>query len=57
MSQEFVAATPEQVAGIQALPCDMYTQDPYPFAWCETHDETFPLGGVCRFYKEEGETR
>jgi hypothetical protein len=27
--------------------CDMRVEDPFPFAWCETHDETFPLGGIC----------
>lgn len=27
--------------------CDMRHQPPMDFAWCETHDETFPLGAVC----------
>lgn len=27
--------------------CDMRMQEPFPFAWCETHDETFALGDVC----------
>lgn len=27
--------------------CAMFVQDPFVFAWCETHDETFPLGGTC----------
>ena len=34
-------------------PCAMYTQEPYPFAWCETHDETFALGGICPYYTKE----
>lgn len=29
--------------------CDMRCADPYDFAWCETHDETFPPGAVCSF--------
>lgn len=33
--------------------CEMYTEEPYPFAWCDTHDETFPLGGICPFYVRE----
>lgn len=33
--------------------CEMRQQYPYDFAWCETHDETFPLGGVCRYYQPE----
>lgn len=28
--------------------CKMFVQDPMDFAWCETHDETFPLGAICR---------
>jgi len=30
-------------------PCVMTHTPPYDFAQCETHDETFPLGGTCRF--------
>src|SRR5699024_8958575 len=30
-------------------PCVMKHTEPYDFAWCETHDTTFPLGGTCRF--------
>lgn len=33
--------------------CSMFVQEPYPFAWCETHDEVFPLGGICPFYVEK----
>lgn len=29
--------------------CVMTHTDPYDFAECHTHDETFPLGQVCRF--------
>ena len=32
-----------------AWPCRMFMQEPYPFAWCETHDETFPLGQTCPY--------
>ena len=27
--------------------CDMRCGEPYPFAWCLTHDTTFALGEVC----------
>ena len=27
--------------------CDMRHRPPFDFAWCETHDKTFPLGGIC----------
>lgn len=30
-------------------PCMMSHQEPYDFAWCETHDTTFPLGDKCKF--------
>lgn len=30
-------------------PCVMTHTPPFDFAQCETHDETFPLGGTCRF--------
>lgn len=29
--------------------CDMRHQPPMDFAWCETHDTTFPLGEKCKF--------
>lgn len=29
--------------------CDMRHAKPYDFAWCETHDTTFPLGEKCKF--------
>lgn len=32
--------------------CDMRHQPPMDFAWCETHDETFPLGGICSFHRQ-----
>lgn len=32
--------------------CGMYTQDPFPFAWCELHDETFPLDDSCPFHPD-----
>ena len=30
--------------------CVMTHTPPFDFAQCETHDETFPLGGACRFH-------
>ena len=35
--------------------CDMRHQEPFDFAWCETHDETFPLGGICPYRRGEVE--
>jgi hypothetical protein len=32
-------------------PCNMRHQPPMDFAYCETHDETFPLGGICSVYR------
>jgi hypothetical protein len=32
-------------------PCNMLHEPPMDFAWCETHDETFPLGAVCPVYR------
>lgn len=29
--------------------CDMVHTEPYDFAWCGTHDETFPVGGRCPY--------
>lgn len=29
--------------------CVMKQGEPFDFAWCETHDVTFPLGGSCKF--------
>ena len=34
-------------------PCVMTHTPPFDFAQCETHDETFPLGGTCRFQGRE----
>lgn len=34
-------------------PCNMRQQEPFDFAWCETHDTTFPLGGTCKFNGRE----
>lgn len=38
------------LAAADEAPCSMVTEKPYDFAWCETHDETFPLGGICPFH-------
>lgn len=37
-------------------PCEMYHEPPFDFACCETHDETFPLGGVCPFHPDHKPT-
>jgi len=34
-------------------PCVMTHTPPFDFAQCETHDETFPLGEVCRFHERD----
>ena len=31
-------------------PCEMTYTSPFDFAQCETHDTTFPLGGVCKWH-------
>ncbi|MBC9927206.1 hypothetical protein [Leucobacter sp. cx-169] len=31
-------------------PCVMTHTPPFDFAVCETHDETFPVGGVCKWH-------
>ncbi len=46
---EFVELTPEQIAQIDALSCNMFHQEPFDLAWCETHDTTFALGDNCRY--------
>lgn len=33
--------------------CRMSQQGPYDFAWCDTHDTTFPLGSVCKFHGKD----
>lgn len=35
--------------------CDMRCGEPYDFAWCVTHDTTFPLGEVCQHAATDGE--
>lgn len=34
-------------------PCVMTHTPPFDFAQCETHDETFPLGGACKWDGKE----
>lgn len=34
-------------------PCAMTHTPPFDFAQCETHDETFPLGAVCKWHGKE----
>lgn len=45
------AALAEQ--GDKPDPCVMTHTPPFDFAQCETHDETFPLSGVCKWYGKE----
>lgn len=37
-------------------PCVMTHTPPFDFAQCETHDETFPLGGACKWHGKESIT-
>lgn len=37
-------------------PCVMTHTPPFDFAQCETHDETFPLGDVCKWHGKESVT-
>lgn len=53
MAGETVYLTDEQVAEIEALPCDMRYQAPFDFAWCERHDTTFALGSTCPHNREK----
>jgi hypothetical protein len=36
-----------------AITCVMTHTEPFDFAQCETHDETFSLGSRCKFYGRE----
>ncbi|MGY4098082.1 hypothetical protein ACW2Q0_00720 [Nocardia sp. R16R-3T] len=56
MSGDFMELTPELAAEIDSMPCAMYCQEPFPFAWCETHDTTFALGDTCPVQVPEPET-
>ncbi|KQP63002.1 hypothetical protein [Nocardioides sp. Leaf285] len=46
---EATQATPES-GSESAVTCEIVQEAPYDFAYCETHDSTFPLGGRCKFY-------
>lgn len=48
---EPVELTPEQIAEIEAMPCAMFHEPPFDFAYCETHDTTFALGAACKYHK------
>ena len=39
--------------GDKPAPCVMTHTPPFDFAQCETHDETFPLGGACKWHGKE----
>ena len=43
----------EAEQGDKPAPCVMTHTPPFNFAQCETHDETFPLGGACKWYGKE----
>ncbi|MHA3723799.1 hypothetical protein ACXR2T_07960 [Leucobacter sp. HY1910] len=34
-------------------PCKMTHTPPFDFGQCETHDTTFPLGGSCKWHKQD----
>lgn len=40
-------AAAERDALTTVQPCVMEQEEPYDFAWCETHARTFALGGTC----------
>lgn len=44
-------AATDLLAEIEAMPCDMYHEPPFDFAYCERHDTTFALGDVCKYQK------
>ena len=43
----------EAEQGDKPAPCVMTHTPPFDFAQCETHDETFPLGGACKWHGKE----
>ena len=43
----------EAEQGDKPAPCVMTHTPPFNFAQCETHDETFPLGGACKWHGKE----
>jgi hypothetical protein len=44
--------TEAEIEEIEALPCQMFHEQPFDFAYCETHDTTFALGDVCKYHKK-----
>lgn len=42
-----------EAAADRPAPCDMKQGEPFDFAWCESHDTTFPLGGACKWHGRE----
>jgi hypothetical protein len=49
---EWTGWTVKEVQEVIDAPCDLRRQEPFDFAWCETHDETFALGNTCHFKEE-----
>lgn len=48
---ENAVPAPDQTEVIDALPCEMYREEPFDFAYCVVHDTTFALGDVCERQK------
>lgn len=55
--EEAEAAEAEAQESLPPVPCDMHYAPPMDFAWCETHDETFPLGSTCAYYTRKDGTK
>lgn len=49
LAQHGLLADATTVAPERVETCRMEHEEPYDFAWCLTHDTTFPLGGACKF--------
>ena len=43
------AETGAEVERLRPAPCDIRSEVPYDFSWCETHDVTFRPGTTCKF--------
>lgn len=56
MSDDYPLGADCDIDAMPHMPCRMRQQYPYDFAWCEVHDETFPLGGICKYFRHEQES-
>lgn len=54
--EEFQDLTDEQWEEIKNLPCLMFHEEPFDFAYCERHDTTFALGDVCKYYRKDNDS-